>query len=237
MRPRRSQVAKELNTLHRRAGVVRTVLPRAGQLRDGREHDRRDASDERLPGDLRHPARSPSPTSGPPAPRAGRTPISSLRRTRSESCSSSSCAASLSGVVLLFVISDRRVRAALPRQRQHRPPHPRPERHRRARRAEDGGARTRPPAARAVRRLAHLGPHRRLRPLMVQRPAGLRQPLRPSRGDPLARDRRDARVGDHLRRARRPRRPSRRLGRRRRAVHLRARLRDPRLPDRARTSC
>ena len=50
--------------------------------------------------------------------------------------------------------------AALPERRRHRPGHPRPERHPRDRRAEEAGARARPAAAAAVRRLG------------VERPAG-----------------------------------------------------------------
>ena len=49
-----------------------------------------------------------------------------------------------------------RLRPALPRRRQHRPPHPRPERHAETRRPEGRRTGPRPSAARAVLGLAHL---------------------------------------------------------------------------------
>ena len=126
----------------------------------------------------------------------------------------------------------RRLHAALPRQRRHRPPHPRPERHAGDRRPEGRGARPRPAAPRPVLGLADLRAPGDLGRSWFTGQLVAVERLGPPRGHALDRDRRDPRRRDHLRRPRRPRRPSRRLGRRHRAVHLRARLRDPGLPHR-----
>ena len=76
------------------------------------------------------------------------------------------------------------------------------------------GARPRSARRRAVLGLAHQRPHRRPRPIVVQRSARDRQPHGPRRRHPLARDRHDARHRDRLGHPRRPRRSPRRRGRR-----------------------
>ena len=127
-------VAKELNTYIVEQAWFAPFYRVQGSFATDADHERRDAPDERLPGDLRHPAQGLSRLPARPGSpgRAGpqrAQPVPFFRHVNGDP--HASIRAATPGIRRRPRVRDlvARVHAPLPRRRRHRPPHPRPERH------------------------------------------------------------------------------------------------------------